>query len=326
MAVLLIVLAIAGWIVASMVYVYRFRGRARFESFGEYLRKGWPLFSPLNCLLYVFTQKRARRPIMDMADFPELSPIRENWQTIRAEVQALHEQQVFDQTNNPDSSAYYDLGFRTFYKYGWSKFYLKWYGTTHRSAQATCPQTLKILEQVPSVNGAMFSVLPPGSQLTRHCDPIACSMRYHLGLDTPNNDACYINVDGEDYAWRDGEAFLFDETCLHYAHNETDQNRLILMCDVERPTWFVGRLVNFCYKGLTRLTVVPNTEEDERGLVNTVFAGVAPTITRVRGLKQTHPRRYRTIKYTVNSVLAVNVIGMAAAGIYGIYLLGAMVF
>lgn len=313
-----------GFILGSMLYVYRFRGRVRYGSFKQYLRKGWPIFSPLNCLLYLFTQRRARRPIMGLEDFRELDVIRDNWQTIRDEAVELYRRQVFEQTNKPDSNAYYDIGFRTFYKYGWSKFYLKWYGTTHRSAQAHCPETLRVLEQVPSVNGAMFSVLPVGSKLTRHADPSACSLRYHLGLATPNSDACYINIDGTDYSWRDGEALLFDETYLHYAHNDAERYRLILMCDVARPTWLVGRIVNFFYKGLMRLTVVPNTEGDQRGLANSVFARLAPILANTRALKETNRGRYLAIKYSVNATLAVAASGLVIGALYAAYVLAAM--
>ncbi|WP_163435864.1 aspartyl/asparaginyl beta-hydroxylase domain-containing protein, partial [Escherichia coli] len=57
----------------------------------------------------------------------------------------------------------------------------------------------------------------------------------HLGLVTPNDDRCYISVDGERYSWRDGEGVIFDETYLHYAENQSDQMRIILFSDVERP-------------------------------------------------------------------------------------------
>lgn len=316
MVVALTTFAVFAFILGSMFYVYRVRGEERYASFGEYVRKGWPIFSPLNCLLYLFTEKRARKPIMDTTEYPELAPIRDNWETIRDEAVALYESKAFDQTNNPESSAYYDIGFRTFYKYGWSKFYLKWYGTTHRSAQAACPKTLEILKQAPTVKGAMFSVLPVGSKLTRHCDPVAVSLRYHVGLATPNDNACYINIDGTDYSWRDGDDLLFDETYLHYAHNDAQRYRLILMCDVERPTWVVGRIINFFYKALMRATVVPNTEEDQRGLVNSIFARVSPTLANVRTLKETNPGRYRAIKYSVNTTLALAVSGLLIGSIY----------
>ncbi|MGH6634583.1 MAG: aspartyl/asparaginyl beta-hydroxylase domain-containing protein [Gammaproteobacteria bacterium] len=105
-----------------------------------------------------------------------MAEIQQHWQTIREEGVRLYQQQGFESTKNPESPAYYDVGFRTFYKYGWSKFYLKWYGYTHDSAKESCPNTVRILKRISSVNGAMFSILPPGSQLTRHADPIACSL------------------------------------------------------------------------------------------------------------------------------------------------------
>lgn len=291
--------------IGSMIYVYRFRGATRYAGVSEYLRKSWPIFAPLNCLLYMFTQPRARKPIVSTDHFRELAPIREQWETIRDEAVRLHQQRHFDSTKNPDSPAYYDVGFRTFFKYGWSKFYLKWYGYTHASAKELCPSTVRILERIPSVKGAMFALLPPGSQLTRHADPMACSLRYHLGLATPNSDDCFINVDGVSYSWRDGTAFMFDETYLHFAKNNSDQYRLILMCDVERPMNLLGRPVNFVYKQLAKLTIVPNTDADKRGLGNVVFSRLAPLAGQVGKLKSTNKMLYLAIKYTVNLTLIV---------------------
>jgi beta-hydroxylase len=205
-----------------------------------------------------------------------------------------------------------------FYKYGWSKFYLNWYGYTHASAKRLCPNTVEILSRVPQVKGAMFSVLPAGSQLTRHLDPIACSLRYHLVLVTPNADECYINVDGTNYSWRDGEAFIFDETYLHYAQNNTDQCRMILMCDVERPLSSFGRVVHFFYSGITKLTVVPNMDGDKRGLVNVVFSTLAPLLMKTKILKQTNRPLYLTIKYTTNATLIALVTALVGGTLYGI--------
>ncbi|HAV73142.1 MAG TPA: lipid A hydroxylase LpxO, partial [Stenotrophomonas sp.] len=55
---------------------------------------------------------------------------------------------------------------------------------------------------------------------------------------TPNDDACYIEVDGIRKSWRDGEWMMFDETYIHHAHNETPDDRVILFCDIARPLRF----------------------------------------------------------------------------------------
>jgi hypothetical protein len=104
-----------------------------------------------------------------------------------------------------------------------------------RQQKKYCPETVELLKQIPSVKAAMFAVLPAGSELLQHRDPYAGSLRYHLGLITPNSEACNIIVDGQPYAWRDGEDVLFDETYIHWAQNKTDVDRIILFCDVERP-------------------------------------------------------------------------------------------
>ncbi|MCB1864832.1 MAG: aspartyl/asparaginyl beta-hydroxylase domain-containing protein [Chromatiales bacterium] len=302
------------FVVGSIWYVYRYRGEVRYAGLSEYLRKGWPVFTPLNCLLYLNTEKRARRAIMDTADFPELREIQENWELIREEAVALTEIGFFDQTTREGEASYYDVGFRTFYKYGWSKFYVTWYGYTHASAKRHCPRTVDILSRVRTVNGAMFTLLPPGSKLTRHLDPAAVSLRFHLGLKTPNDDRCFINVDGRDYSWRDGEALIFDETYLHYALNNTDQSRLILMCDVERPMGIIGRAVQWFYKGIVRFSVVPNTSEDKQGAYNRVFATLSPLLKRTKELKKTNRPLYKTLKYIVNSLLLV----LLGAVVYGV--------
>ena len=98
-----------------------------------------------------------------------------------------------------------------------------------------CPKTVELVSRIPNVKGAMFALLPGGSHLNPHRDPFAGSLRYHLGLSTPNSDNCRIYVDGQPYAWRDGEDVMFDETYVHWVKNETDVTRVILFCDIERP-------------------------------------------------------------------------------------------
>lgn len=105
------------------------------------------------------------------------------------------------------ATGYNDIGFNSFFRTGWKRFHLYWYGKDLPSAQVN----------------------------VRHRDPYAGSLRYHVGLVTPNDPKCFIDVDGERYFWKDGEPVMFDETYIHYAANETDQQHIVLFCDVERP-------------------------------------------------------------------------------------------
>jgi beta-hydroxylase len=144
-----------------------------------------------------------------------------------------------------------------------------------------------LLRSIPSVKAAMFASLPPGATLQRHRDPYAGSLRYHLGLATPNDPHCYIEVDGQRYHWRDGEAVMFDETYIHHAANATAQQRVILFCDVERPLWTAP------VRGFNRLfarhvmaaAATQNVPGERVGALNRVFQGFYALRRRAKDLK-----------------------------------------
>lgn len=125
--------------VAPMVYVFASRGQTRSANLTEYMKKGWQIFAPFNCLLHMFTPRNLGKPIIDSTAFPHPSALKENWQTIRDELVELHKKGYFEQVSDPTNNSFYEIGFRTFYKHGWNKFYLTWYGYTHPSAQKLCP-------------------------------------------------------------------------------------------------------------------------------------------------------------------------------------------
>jgi beta-hydroxylase len=241
--------------------------------------------------MYLFSAV-PNRPYVDVARFPELGPLKDNWQTIRGE--AL---QLFDEGRIRAASTYNDLGFNSFFKTGWKRFYVKWYDEPLPSAQALCPKTVELVQSIPGVNAAMFALLPPGSKLGAHRDPFAGSLRYHLGLVTPNADTCRIIVDGEPYAWRDGEPVMFDETFIHTAENKSDVTRIILFCDIERPlSNRVMRAVNHFVKStLIRASQTENMPGDRVGVLNHVFNGAY----RVRRIGKWIKKKSKFAHYTL---------------------------
>jgi beta-hydroxylase len=242
------------------------RGKVR-HGFFRQLSDHSTFMSPLNGFVYLFSRVPST-PYLQTALFPELAPLKTHWQTIRAEAIALHEASKIQA-----AAQYNDIGFNSFFRRGWRRFYLKWYDHPHPSAVALCPQTLAVLQAIPTVKAAMFAMLPPGGTLTLHRDPYAGSLRYHLGLVTPNDDGCAIVVDGERYAWRDGEEVVFDETYLHWAENRTDVERIILFCDIERPMKYRwAQAVNHVVGGfLMRAAASPNEVGDRTGGLNRAF-------------------------------------------------------
>jgi beta-hydroxylase len=192
------------------------RGRLRLPL-REQLTDQSSFLAPINLFMYLLSGV-PNKPFVAPGELPELAPLREHWRTILAEAE--------------DLKAFAEEGM---VKGGWKNIYLKWYDTAQPAARSLCPRTCALLQAIPSVKLATFIELPAGVSLKRHRDPFAGWLRYHLGLATPNDDACFMEVDGRRFSWRDGQAMMFDETYVHWAVNRTGRGRLVLLCDVERP-------------------------------------------------------------------------------------------
>jgi beta-hydroxylase len=249
-----------------MLYIH-LRGRVR-HRFYRQLTDHSTFMGPYNALMYLFSAV-PNRPYVDVERFPELKPLADNWRIFRDEALKL-----FDEGHIRAASGYIDLGFNSFFRRGWKRFYLKWYDEPLPSAQALCPKSVALVQSIPIINAAMFALLPPGGDLGKHRDPFAGSLRYHLGLVTPNSDKCAIWVDGERYFWRDGEAVMFDETFIHWAENKSDVTRIILFCDIERPlkSRVMAKINHWFEATAIRASQTENAPGDQIGVLNRIFS------------------------------------------------------
>ena len=244
-----------------------FRGKARLRFSRQFFDHS-SFVSPINVFIYLFSKVPTEKAYLPVSDFNGLKLLTDNWETIRDEALALDKLEKIRAAAKND-----DAGFNSFFKKGWKRFYLKWYDAKHPSAIEFCPKTVALLAQVPEVKAAMFTELPPGAKLNEHRDPYAGSLRFHMGLSTPNDDRCFINVNQQSYSWRDGEGVVFDETYLHWAINNTDKTRIILMCDIERPMKY--RWAMAVNRWIARVVLTagssPNETGDQTGGINKIF-------------------------------------------------------
>jgi beta-hydroxylase len=288
---------------ASSIYVH-FRGRERLRI-GRQIGDHSTLLAPYNVLMYAGSAV-PNEPVISVDRFPELAKLRDNWEMIRDEAV-----QLFDEGFIRAAAKNNDWGFYSFFKSGWKRFYLKWYDDFLPSARTLCPKTVELLNSIPSVHGAMFAMLPPGGKLGAHRDPFAGSLRYHLGLVTPNSDKCRILIDGVECVWRDGEAFMFDETFIHTAENATDQNRIILFCDVERPMkyGFVTAINRWVSNHIVKASATQNVDGEHVGALNRMFGWLYEIHLAGRRVKQWNRKIYYALKY----VAAFAVLGLIVA-------------
>jgi beta-hydroxylase len=295
--------AVLGLYLSTVLYV-QLRGRVR-HKLKRLVADHANVLAPYNTLMYLFSAVKAR-PFIDLEQFPELAPITAQWQMIREEALRL-----FDEGYIREAASHNDIGFNTFFRTGWKRFYLKWYGDFLPSAAALCPRTTQLLARIPSVNAAMFTILPPGSRLGAHRDPFAGSLRYHLGLVTPNSPECYIIVDGQKYYWKDGEAVIFDETYIHQAENRTGVTRVILFCDIERPLSNpLVRGINRCIgRRMIKAAATQNLPGEHVGVLNRVFEYVYKIRILGTRIKAWNKPSYYGLKWLLIAALAYAILG-----------------
>jgi aspartate beta-hydroxylase len=125
------------------------------------------------------------------------------------------------------------------HKLDWSALHLWKNGQRDDAVCARCPQTAAVLQAIPLADipgrapTAFFSLLQPGTQLPAHTGVSNIRTIIHLPLIVPKN--CSFRVGSETREWRVGEAWAFDDTIEHEAHNKSEDLRAILIFDVWNP-------------------------------------------------------------------------------------------
>jgi ornithine lipid ester-linked acyl 2-hydroxylase len=173
--------------------------------------------------------------------FPWIEHVEANWAVIREEVErVLRDRDAlpnFQDISRDQIEITDDDRWKTFFLFG--------YGFRAQLNTELCPQTTALMEQIPGMTTAMFSILAPRKHILAHRGPYKGVLRYHLGLIVPDDAAaCRIRV-GEDVRhWEEGRSLVFDDTYDHEVWNDTDETRVVLFVDVVRPLPFPESLVN----------------------------------------------------------------------------------
>lgn len=121
----------------------------------------------------------------------------------------------------------------------WTACYLWKNGTLNAEVAARCPRTMKALECVPLVStsarspSVLFSVLQPGAHIPAHCGLVNTRLIGHLPLIVPPQ--CRFRVGNDIREWKEGKAWLFDDSIEHEAWNDSALPRTILIFEVWRP-------------------------------------------------------------------------------------------
>lgn len=121
----------------------------------------------------------------------------------------------------------------------WGAIFLWEFGRPNAAVHNACPRTVAALEKFGRADipgrgpSAFFSLLKPQTRIPPHTGVTNIRSIVHLPLIVP--EGCGFRVGGETREWREGEAFVFDDTIEHEAWNNSEELRAVLIFDVWNP-------------------------------------------------------------------------------------------
>lgn len=126
----------------------------------------------------------------------------------------------------------------------WLSHFYYIYGQRFDKQCKQCPDTARLLQDIPGMKTAFFSILSPGKKIPPHRGPYRGVLRYHLPLLVPRHGECGIRVGDEIASFEEGVALMFDDTYEHEVWNNTDETRVVLFLDIIRPMKFPFNILN----------------------------------------------------------------------------------
>lgn len=181
----------------------------------------------------------ANTPVLDVRDFRWTQMLRENWRAIRDEAVKValraHAAPSLS-TISPDHRSIAEVD-------KWRSFFIWGYGYRIDENADRCPATATLVERIPGLNSAFFSILAPGTHIPEHRGVTKGLITCHLGLIVPRDGDVRMRVHDRVVRWAEGETLVFDDTYRHEVWNDTGGTRVVLLIQFERPLRNPGKWI-----------------------------------------------------------------------------------
>jgi len=151
-------------------------------------------------------------------DYEFTQTLEVNWQVIKQELEQISQTDFLDW---PEKYLYGGKGWQTFALYG--------FGMQFAKNCKLCPETTKLVKEIPNMVTAGFSLLAAGTHIAAHTGYPDGVLRCHLGLVCC--DGCSLRVGDQVQDWHEGKCLVFDDTTEHEAWNRGDRTRVVLLID-----------------------------------------------------------------------------------------------
>jgi ornithine lipid ester-linked acyl 2-hydroxylase len=180
-------------------------------------------------------------PVLDNAEFPWVAELEAATPRVRAELDAVLQRPedipTFHQLS-PDQR-------RISKGDNWKTYAFYVFGNRVDDNCRSCPDTAEVLARLPDLQNAWFSILAPRYHIPPHRGPTRAIIRCHLGLQVPaDREQCWLRVDDQICHWEEGRCLVFDDTYEHEVRNDTDEVRVVLFLDFDRPMDRIGKAFN----------------------------------------------------------------------------------
>lgn len=217
----------------------------------------WSMTLVLNGFFDLFTGGRRRPVLFPVAEAnPALPEFDRHHAQIRAELDSiLADRESFPRYHDLDPLQY-EISALDNPDKRWQVYMLNCMGLRVEKNCARCPVTAGLVEKVPDLFQAFFSILEGGKSIPAHCGIYRGYLRYHLALKVPKERPPRIRIKDHFHEWREGESVVFDDSWEHQVYNESDDLRVVLIVDVLRPMPAVPRALNRLVKAYLRLHYV----------------------------------------------------------------------
>lgn len=213
-------------------------GRPFWIKYGKHLRPVLDRFIARSSLV-------STEPVLSLDNFPWTMLLRDHWEAIRDEaiLASLERPAPSLASISPDHRAIAAVD-------QWRSFFLLGYGYRIHENLDRCPTTASLIQQIPTLVTAFFSILAPGACIPPHRGVTKGLMTCHLGLIVPASGDVGMRVDDQIVRWSNGGVIVFDDTFDHEVWNLTDGVRVVLLLQFRRPLkqpgkWFVDKFLGW---------------------------------------------------------------------------------
>lgn len=181
------------------------------------------------------------QPVLNNNNFTFIDVLEENWSSIYDELMEILKYRDLIPSFYEISKEQYKISKGN----KWKAFAFFSFGYKFKKNCTYAPNTAKLLECIPNLQSAWFSVIAAGYHIPKHKGITRGIIRGHLGLLIPNiSKECFMDVENARVCWEQGKVVVFDDTFEHAVWNNTEQERIVLLFDFDRPMRPIGRYIH----------------------------------------------------------------------------------